>query len=76
MFLFGEIETAQGREEPAEMMDINHDSEIKFEKSDDHETELKTDHLIGTSVHEPQRLMVTYTGMGTVGPGSHGLLRN
>ncbi|GFX61018.1 hypothetical protein TNCV_2366961 [Trichonephila clavipes] len=37
---------------------------------------LQTDHLIGTSAHTPQRPMVTYTGMGTVGPGQHGLLRS
>ncbi|GFY01777.1 protein ABHD11 [Trichonephila clavipes] len=36
---------------------------------------LQTDHLFGTSAHAPQRLMVMYTGMGTVGPGPHGLLR-
>ncbi|GFX41215.1 hypothetical protein TNCV_2219131 [Trichonephila clavipes] len=35
---------------------------------------LQTDHLIGTSVHAPQRPMVTYTGMGTVAPVPHGLL--
>ncbi|GFV22179.1 hypothetical protein TNCV_2674211 [Trichonephila clavipes] len=32
-----------------------------------------TDHLIGTSAHTPPRPMVTYTGMGTVGPSPHGL---
>ncbi|GFU79995.1 transposable element Tcb2 transposase [Trichonephila clavipes] len=32
------------------------------------------DHLIGTSAHAPQRQMVSYTGMGTVGPDPHGLL--
>ncbi|GFW28171.1 hypothetical protein TNCV_4499011 [Trichonephila clavipes] len=35
----------------------------------------RNDHLIGTSTQAPQRPMVTYTGMGTVGPGPHGLLR-
>ncbi|GFW67023.1 hypothetical protein TNCV_4689081 [Trichonephila clavipes] len=35
-----------------------------------------TDHLIGTSAHVPKRPMVTYTGMGTVGPGPHELLRH
>ncbi|GFT07713.1 transposable element Tcb1 transposase [Trichonephila clavipes] len=34
------------------------------------------DHLIGTSVHAPQLPMITYTGMGTVGPDPHGLLRH
>ncbi|GFX96128.1 hypothetical protein TNCV_2290171 [Trichonephila clavipes] len=34
------------------------------------------DHLIETSDHAPQRPMATYTGMGTVGPGPHGLLRH
>ncbi|GFW44182.1 uncharacterized protein TNCV_3855431 [Trichonephila clavipes] len=34
------------------------------------------DQLIGTSAHAPQRPMVKYTGMGTVGPGPHGLLRH
>ncbi|GFW84243.1 hypothetical protein TNCV_4879061 [Trichonephila clavipes] len=33
-----------------------------------------TDHQIGTSVHAPQRPMVTYIGMGIVVPGPHGLL--
>ncbi|GFU77249.1 hypothetical protein TNCV_4126261 [Trichonephila clavipes] len=33
---------------------------------------LQTDHLIWTFAHAPQRPMVTYTGMGTVGPGPHG----
>ncbi|GFT84255.1 hypothetical protein TNCV_1150481 [Trichonephila clavipes] len=32
-----------------------------------------TDHQIGTSVHAPQRPMVTYIGMGIVVPGPHGL---
>ncbi|GFU88794.1 uncharacterized protein TNCV_4444711 [Trichonephila clavipes] len=32
------VETDQAREEPDELMDINHDSESKFEKSDEHET--------------------------------------
>ncbi|GFX64692.1 hypothetical protein TNCV_4681681 [Trichonephila clavipes] len=36
---------------------------------------LQTDHLIGTSAHVPQRPKVTYTGMGTLGPDPHGLLR-
>ncbi|GFV61194.1 hypothetical protein TNCV_499861 [Trichonephila clavipes] len=36
---------------------------------------LQIDHLIGTSAHAPQRSMVTYTEMGTVGLGPHGLLR-
>ncbi|GFW08064.1 transposable element Tcb2 transposase [Trichonephila clavipes] len=35
-----------------------------------------TDNLIGTSAHAPQRPMVMYTEMGTVGPGPHGLLRH
>ncbi|GFT83062.1 hypothetical protein TNCV_4790951 [Trichonephila clavipes] len=33
-----------------------------------------TDHQIGTSVHAPQRPMVTCIMMGTVVPGPHGLL--
>ncbi|GFS70606.1 hypothetical protein TNCV_520171, partial [Trichonephila clavipes] len=33
-----------------------------------------TDHQIGTSVHAPQRPMVTYIGMGIVVPGPHGLV--
>ncbi|GFW67572.1 hypothetical protein TNCV_3392431 [Trichonephila clavipes] len=37
---------------------------------------LQTDHLIETSAHAPQRPMTTYAGMGTVGAGSHGLLRH
>ncbi|GFU70104.1 uncharacterized protein TNCV_2752391 [Trichonephila clavipes] len=37
---------------------------------------IQTHHLIGASAHEPQRPMVTYIRMGTVGPGSHGLLRH
>ncbi|GFS97320.1 hypothetical protein TNCV_1824811 [Trichonephila clavipes] len=37
---------------------------------------LQTDHLIGTSAHAPQGTMVTYTGMGLLGPGPHGLLRH
>ncbi|GFX30529.1 hypothetical protein TNCV_3461801 [Trichonephila clavipes] len=37
---------------------------------------LQIDHLIGTSAHAPQRLMVTYTGMGPVGPVPNGLLRH
>ncbi|GFV44888.1 hypothetical protein TNCV_4966421 [Trichonephila clavipes] len=32
---------------------------------------LQTDHLIGTSSNAPQRPLVTYTEMGTVGLGSH-----
>ncbi|GFV02427.1 retrovirus-related Pol polyprotein from transposon 17.6 [Trichonephila clavipes] len=36
---------------------------------------LQTDYLIGTSAHAPHRPMVTYTGMGTVDPGPHELLR-
>ncbi|GFT83055.1 hypothetical protein TNCV_3464961 [Trichonephila clavipes] len=35
---------------------------------------LLTDHQIGTSVHAPQRPMVTCIMMGTVVPGPHGLL--
>ncbi|GFW16843.1 hypothetical protein TNCV_2759711 [Trichonephila clavipes] len=35
-----------------------------------------TDHLIGTYALAPQRPMATYTGMGTVGPGPHGLLHH
>ncbi|GFV96900.1 hypothetical protein TNCV_4351131 [Trichonephila clavipes] len=31
-----------------------------------------TDHLIGTSTHASQGPMVTYTGMGTVGPDPQG----
>ncbi|GFX64376.1 hypothetical protein TNCV_1413591 [Trichonephila clavipes] len=34
-----------------------------------------TDHLIETSAHAPQRPMVMYTGMGTVAPSPHELLR-
>ncbi|GFX52044.1 hypothetical protein TNCV_4653731 [Trichonephila clavipes] len=34
-----------------------------------------TDHLIGTSAHAPQSPMVSYIGIGTVGPGPHALLR-
>ncbi|GFU13674.1 hypothetical protein TNCV_939151 [Trichonephila clavipes] len=34
----------------------------------------KTDHQIGTSVHAPQRPMVTYIRMGTIVPVPHGLL--
>ncbi|GFV99658.1 hypothetical protein TNCV_5080201 [Trichonephila clavipes] len=37
---------------------------------------LQTDSLIGTSAHAPQRPVVTYTCMGTVDLGSHGLLRH
>ncbi|GFU32951.1 hypothetical protein TNCV_4155411 [Trichonephila clavipes] len=37
------------------------------------EVSLQTDHLIGTSAHAPQRQMVMYPGMGTIGPGPHGL---
>ncbi|GFW98169.1 hypothetical protein TNCV_2492221 [Trichonephila clavipes] len=37
---------------------------------------LQSDHLMGTSAHAPQRPMATYTEMGTVGPGPHGLLRH
>ncbi|GFV02208.1 uncharacterized protein TNCV_485291 [Trichonephila clavipes] len=36
----------------------------------------QTDHLIETSAHASQHTMVMYTGMGTVGSGSHGLLQN
>ncbi|GFW51787.1 hypothetical protein TNCV_1187191 [Trichonephila clavipes] len=36
----------------------------------------QTDHLIGTSARAPQRPIVIYTGMGTVGPGPHRLLRH
>ncbi|GFU12473.1 hypothetical protein TNCV_4244351 [Trichonephila clavipes] len=35
---------------------------------------LETDYQIGTSVHAPQRPMVTYIGMGIVVPVPHGLL--
>ncbi|GFU47218.1 hypothetical protein TNCV_3000251 [Trichonephila clavipes] len=35
---------------------------------------LQTDHMNWNSAHAPQRPMVTYTGMATVGPGSHVLL--
>ncbi|GFX94072.1 hypothetical protein TNCV_3414341 [Trichonephila clavipes] len=35
-----------------------------------------TEYLIGTSAHAPHRPMVTYIGMGTVGPGPPGLLRH
>ncbi|GFU44799.1 hypothetical protein TNCV_3150921 [Trichonephila clavipes] len=38
--------------------------------------EERTDRLIGTSAHSPQRPVVTYTGMGTESPGPHGLLRH
>ncbi|GFW42222.1 hypothetical protein TNCV_1206781 [Trichonephila clavipes] len=37
---------------------------------------LQTNHLIGTSTHAPQRPMVMYTGMSTVGPGPYGLLHH
>ncbi|GFU17158.1 hypothetical protein TNCV_1854011 [Trichonephila clavipes] len=37
---------------------------------------LQTNHLIGTSAHAPQHSMVTCTGIDTVGPGPHGLLRH
>ncbi|GFU07609.1 hypothetical protein TNCV_2225751 [Trichonephila clavipes] len=37
---------------------------------------VQTDHLIGTSAHALQRQFVTYTGMGTVSPGPHELLRH
>ncbi|GFV63094.1 hypothetical protein TNCV_2461671 [Trichonephila clavipes] len=37
-------------------------------------SEPATDHQIGTSVHAPQRPMVTYNGMRIVDPGPHGLL--
>ncbi|GFS77923.1 uncharacterized protein TNCV_2028051 [Trichonephila clavipes] len=37
---------------------------------------LQTDHQIETSAHASQRTMVTYTGMNTVDPGPHGLLRH
>ncbi|GFU48005.1 hypothetical protein TNCV_4967881 [Trichonephila clavipes] len=36
----------------------------------------QTGHLIGTSAHEPQCPKVTYTEMGTVGLGPHGLLHH
>ncbi|GFV03626.1 hypothetical protein TNCV_3548861 [Trichonephila clavipes] len=36
----------------------------------------QTDHLIGTSAYAPQSPMVAYTGMDTVVPGPHGLLRH
>ncbi|GFS76394.1 hypothetical protein TNCV_1620351 [Trichonephila clavipes] len=36
---------------------------------------LRTDHLMKTSAHAPQHPMVSYTEMGTVGFGPHGLLR-
>ncbi|GFX10187.1 hypothetical protein TNCV_1865851 [Trichonephila clavipes] len=40
--LLKEVETDQAREETAEIININHDSESKFQKSDEHETfELK-----------------------------------
>ncbi|GFV02492.1 hypothetical protein TNCV_1024201 [Trichonephila clavipes] len=35
---------------------------------------LQIDHLFTTSANAPQHPMVTYTGMGTVGLGPHGLL--
>ncbi|GFS96036.1 transposable element Tcb1 transposase [Trichonephila clavipes] len=35
---------------------------------------IMTDHLIGTTVHAPQRPMVTCIMMGTVVPGPHGLM--
>ncbi|GFU82609.1 hypothetical protein TNCV_2306531 [Trichonephila clavipes] len=35
--LQAEVETDQAREEPDEIMDIDHDSESKFEKRDEHE---------------------------------------
>ncbi|GFV41432.1 hypothetical protein TNCV_5048371 [Trichonephila clavipes] len=37
---------------------------------------LQIDHLIRTSAHAPQPPMVTYTEVGTVGLGPHGLLRH
>ncbi|GFX72613.1 hypothetical protein TNCV_4062091 [Trichonephila clavipes] len=37
---------------------------------------LQADHLIWTSAHAPQRPMVSFTGMGTVGLGLYGLLRH
>ncbi|GFV68174.1 hypothetical protein TNCV_1874561 [Trichonephila clavipes] len=37
---------------------------------------LQTDDLIGTFAHAPQRPMVTYTGMGTVGPSLLGCCAN
>ncbi|GFW57965.1 hypothetical protein TNCV_1419121 [Trichonephila clavipes] len=36
--LLDEVETDQGRKEPDEIMDINQDSESKFEKSNEHGT--------------------------------------
>ncbi|GFS79798.1 QLQ domain-containing protein [Trichonephila clavipes] len=40
--LLDEVETNQAREEPDEIIDVNHDSESKLEKSDKYETfELK-----------------------------------
>ncbi|GFU75731.1 hypothetical protein TNCV_1651911 [Trichonephila clavipes] len=36
----------------------------------------KTDHVIGTSAHAPQRSMVTYTEMGTVDLDPHGFLHH
>ncbi|GFY34112.1 hypothetical protein TNCV_4983151 [Trichonephila clavipes] len=41
-----------------------------------HRKTVKTDHLTGTSAHALQRPMVTYTGIGAVDPGPHGLLRH
>ncbi|GFV41720.1 hypothetical protein TNCV_3628711 [Trichonephila clavipes] len=49
---------------------------IGDEASGGHFKPPKTDHLIGTSSPASQRPMVTYTGMGTVGPGLQGLLRH
>ncbi|GFU48900.1 hypothetical protein TNCV_3209041 [Trichonephila clavipes] len=37
---------------------------------------LQTEPLIWTSAHAPQRVRVTYTGMGPVGTGPHGLLHH
>ncbi|GFY25571.1 uncharacterized protein TNCV_2486911 [Trichonephila clavipes] len=45
-----EVEADQTREGPDEVMDINHDSKSKFEKSDEHET-LNVPNVTYISVH-------------------------
>ncbi|GFV51903.1 hypothetical protein TNCV_1322561 [Trichonephila clavipes] len=40
-----------------------------------HWVSLWTDHLMWTYAHAPQRSMVSYTEMGSVGIDPHGLLR-
>ncbi|GFV32789.1 hypothetical protein TNCV_3312701 [Trichonephila clavipes] len=43
--LMDEVETDQAREEPDEIMDINHYRERKFEKSDEHMKRLSLERL-------------------------------